>query len=54
MTFKEICVHERLGIKTRKLFGYGQHDDHLWRWLNYHLALQHRERRIWISTLQTK
>lgn len=33
----EICVHERLGMLTRHVYGYDQHDDHVWRWLNYRL-----------------
>lgn len=37
MTLAEICIHERRGMATRHCHGYAQHDDHLWRWLNYHL-----------------
>jgi hypothetical protein len=39
MSMEEICRHERLGMLTRHALGYGQHDDHVWRWLNYHLRL---------------
>lgn len=39
MTFDELILHERAGMMTRRLRGYGQHDDHVWRWLNYHLTL---------------
>lgn len=42
MTLDEICIHERRGMWTRQQFGYDQHDDHLWRWLNYHLARRHQ------------
>lgn len=34
MTLQEICLHERAGMHTRRLNGYAQHDDHVWRWLN--------------------
>lgn len=36
---KEICLHEMMGMHTRRIHGYDQHDDHLWRWLNHRLAL---------------
>jgi hypothetical protein len=39
MTLDEICIHEHLEMKTRRQFGYKQHDDHVWRWLNHHLKL---------------
>jgi hypothetical protein len=38
MTIREICEHEARGMATRHRLGYDQHDDHLWRWLNYHLS----------------
>jgi hypothetical protein len=37
MTIEDICQHERRGMITRQLFGYDQHDDHIWRWLNHYL-----------------
>jgi len=43
MTKDEIIRHERLGMWTRSMNGYKQHDDHLWRWLNYHLAIWSNE-----------
>jgi hypothetical protein len=43
MTKDEIIRHERLGMWTRSTCGYKQHDDHLWRWLNYHLAIWSNE-----------
>jgi len=46
MTIAEICHHERRGMMTRRVLGYAQHDDHLWRWLNYHLAVWGSEHRI--------
>ena len=39
MTLDEICRHEWHSMHTRRLKGYGQHDDHVWRWLNHHLRL---------------
>lgn len=39
LTIQEICLHERCGMRTRHVLGYDQHDDHLWRWLNHHLAI---------------
>jgi hypothetical protein len=38
MTLEQICAHERSGMRTRYEFGYDQHDDHVWRWLNHHLS----------------
>jgi hypothetical protein len=35
MTMFEICVHERANMGIRHEFGYDQHDDHVWRWLNH-------------------
>jgi hypothetical protein len=39
LSIEVICGHERRGMITRQLFGYDQHDDHIWRWLNHHLRL---------------
>ena len=39
MSMEAICRHERLGMLTRRDFGYDQDDDHVWRWLNHHLRL---------------
>ena len=39
MHMEAICHHERRGMITRQLFGYDQHDDHIWRWLNHHLRV---------------
>ena len=39
MHMEVICHHERRGMITRQLFGYDQHDDHVWRWLNHHLRV---------------
>jgi hypothetical protein len=43
MTLQEICSHERRSMYARYLNGFDQHDDHVWRWLNYHLS----QRNIW-------
>lgn len=40
MTLKEICFHERRSMYARRVNGYGQYDDHVWRWLNYHLRIR--------------
>lgn len=42
MTLREICWHERLNMAIRYHLGFDQHDDHIWRWLNHHLANRER------------
>jgi hypothetical protein len=37
MTLAQICYHEHLEMYIRRLHGYAQHDDHVWRWLNHQL-----------------
>lgn len=39
MTMNEICNHEYASMLVRRKFGYNQYDDHVWRWLNYHLKV---------------
>jgi len=39
MQLQEISLHERRAMLTRRSFGYDQHDDHVWRWLNHALRL---------------
>lgn len=39
MTMADICRAERASMHTRKLRGYCQHDDHVWRWLNFYITL---------------
>lgn len=41
MSLGLICYHEQRSMTARKLNGYDQHDDHVWRWLNHHLAVWH-------------
>ncbi len=35
MSMQDICRHERANMHIRKLYGYGQYDDHVWAWLNF-------------------
>jgi hypothetical protein len=39
MTMQEIIDHERAGMAIRYLFGYNQHDAHIWCWLLHELKL---------------
>lgn len=54
MNINEISYHERCGMRTRRMFGYDQYDDHVWRWLNYHLAIWGSEHRVRIALDEAK
>lgn len=42
MTIQEICLREELAMGMRRICGVDQQDDHVWRWLNYHLDIWSR------------
>ena len=39
MDLREICQHERANMAMRYLYGYDQHDAHVWCWLLHALKL---------------
>jgi hypothetical protein len=50
MTMQEISFHERLEMHIRYIYGFDQHDAHIWTWLLYHLDIWSREQSTIIRT----
>jgi hypothetical protein len=54
LTRDEICAHVDLGMATRRGLGSAQHDDHVWRWLNWALDQVMRANPIRIRGFMSK
>ena len=39
LSLESIIRHLKAEMQTRRTLGFAQHDNHVWRWLNYKLAM---------------